>query len=116
MGKKRTLVFDFDGVIHKYDSGWKGVDIIPDEPVDGIRELIGNLRKDYNITVVSSRCSRKEGVVAVQKWLKENNIIVDEVTAIKVPAIAYIDDRAINFDGNSEELRNKIKNFKTWLQ
>ncbi|OPJ58103.1 hypothetical protein [Clostridium oryzae] len=116
MRNKRTIVFDFDGVIHKYNSGWKGVDVIPDEPVEGIRDVIADLRKDYRVTVVSSRCSRDEGVKAVKQWLKDNDIQVDEVTGVKVPAIAYIDDRAINFNGKADELRDKIRNFRTWLQ
>ena len=27
---KPILCLDFDGVIHRYDSGWKGADVIPD--------------------------------------------------------------------------------------
>ena len=27
---KQTVVFDFDGVIHSYTSGWKGATIIPE--------------------------------------------------------------------------------------
>ena len=34
----------------------------------------------------------------------------------KPPAIVYIDDRAICFDGRSDELLEKIKNFKPWYQ
>ena len=33
--KKPIVVLDFDGVIHSYKSGWKGADVIPDEPVPG---------------------------------------------------------------------------------
>ena len=39
-----TVVFDFDGVIHSYTSGWKGVANIPDPPVPGIREALADLR------------------------------------------------------------------------
>lgn len=36
--RKPTVVFDFDGVIHSYTSGWKGATEIPDPPVPGVRE------------------------------------------------------------------------------
>ena len=36
----RTVVFDFDGVIHSYTSGWLGETTIPDPPVPGIREAL----------------------------------------------------------------------------
>ena len=31
---KQTVVFDFDGVIHSYISGWEGADVILDPPQD----------------------------------------------------------------------------------
>lgn len=34
--------------------------------------------------------------------------------AEKPPAIVYIDDRAICFDGNADTLLEKIKKFKPW--
>ena len=33
----KTVVFDFDGVVHSYTSGWQGEDTIPDPPVPGIK-------------------------------------------------------------------------------
>lgn len=37
---KQTVVFDFDGVIHSYISGWKESTTIPDPPVPGIAEAM----------------------------------------------------------------------------
>ena len=41
---------------------------------------------------------------------------VSEVTSIKPPAIAYIDDRAITFDGDYTETIKELKNFKPYWQ
>ena len=46
MKGKPTIVFDFDGVIHSYTSGWRGLEVIPDPPVDGIREMIENFARN----------------------------------------------------------------------
>ena len=63
---KKTVVFDFDGVIHSYTSGWQGVSVIPDPPVPGIREAIDELRANYyEIVVVSTRTATPEGYEAV---------------------------------------------------
>lgn len=113
---KKTIVFDFDGVIHSYTSGWKGYDVIPDKPVEGIKEVIDKLRNQYEIVIVSSRCKTDEGVKAIKDYLNKYNIVVDRIMKEKPPAILYIDDRAICFDGNSDNLLNQINNFKTWQE
>lgn len=110
----RTVVLDFDGVIHSYTSGWKGVTVIPDPPVEGIKEAIADIRKNYKVVVVSTRCFQEGGLEAVKYWLESNDIVVDEVLAHKPPAIVYIDDRALTFDGNAKGLLNKIQTFRTW--
>lgn len=84
--------------------------------LEGIKEVIDELRKDYHIVVVSSRCKTKEGITAIINYLRKYNIIVDEVMKEKPPALIYIDDRAICFDGNSKNLLNQINNFKTWQE
>ena len=114
MAAKPTVVFDFDGVIHSYVSGWKGIDIIPDPPVEGIKELIEDLRSKYEVVVVSTRCATDTGKLAVERYLLINNITVDKVMKEKPPAIVYIDDRAICFDGDASSLKEKIDKFVPW--
>ena len=38
--RKPILCMDFDGVIHSYESGWRGATIIPDVPVEGALEFL----------------------------------------------------------------------------
>lgn len=115
MGKKKpTIIFDFDGVIHSYKSGWKGATIIPDPPVEGIKEAILDLRNDYTVVVVSTRCYQDGGIEAIRTWLVEYGIEVDDVTNEKPPALVQIDDRALTFDGNPNVLREKIEKFVPW--
>lgn len=111
---KQTVIFDFDGVIHSYTSGWKGADVISDPPVKGIREAIAEIAVNYRIVIVSTRCYQLGGIVAIQKWMDEHDIFYDEVTGEKPPAIVQIDDRALTFDGQPETLLDKIKTFKPW--
>lgn len=114
MERKPTVIFDFDGVIHSYKSGWKGADIIPYEPVEGIKEAIKEIRELYNVVVVSTRCYQDGGIEAIKAWLNIHDIDVDDVTGKKPPAIVQIDDRAICFDGKCFSLLDKINNFKPW--
>lgn len=111
---KPTVVFDFDGVIHRYDSKWSGVENISDGPVDGIKEAITEIRKEYEVVIVSTRSADIEGMEAIQSWLMFYGIEVDRICSEKPPAIVYIDDRAITFDGDPSTLLAKIKAFKPW--
>ena len=112
---KKTVVFDFDGVIHSYTSGWQGFAIISDPPVPGIKEAIAEIRAaGYEVVVVSTRTATEIGLQIVRNWLTKNGIEVDRICAEKPPAIVYIDDRAICFDGKPETLLEKIETFKPW--
>lgn len=114
---KKTVVFDFDGVIHSYKSGWQGAVFIPDLPVPGIHEALKEIHEaGYEVVVVSTRCSYASGMEAVNDWLYKNDLLqyVDKIMKEKPPAIVYIDDRAICFDGKPEELLEKIETFKPW--
>lgn len=115
--RRETVVFDFDGVIHSYTSGWQGATCIPDKPVDGIHDALKQIHgHGYEVVIVSTRCATDEGMFAIESWLYKwhLDIYVDKICKEKPPAIVYIDDRAICFDGNPETLLDKIVNFKPW--
>ncbi len=112
---KNTVIFDFDGVIHSYESGWQGPDVVPDPPVPGIKEAIAEIRKaGYAVVVLSTRCHREGGMDAIKSYLHHHGIEVDAVVRDKVPAILQVDDRAICFDGEAGELLEKINSFVPW--
>lgn len=110
-----NVIFDFDGVINSYESGWEDALSMPDPPVEGIKEAIAEIRKaGYAVYVISSRCMTKGATAAIWKYLNKYGIEVDAVRAEKPPAVVTIDDRAICFDGHPETLLAKIKEFKPW--
>ena len=113
---KKTIVFDFDGVIHKYSKGWQDGSIY-DKPNENIKETIKKLRaNNYEVVVVSTRCSTEEGIDAIRNWLFDNGIVVDKVCKEKPPALVYIDDRAICYDPDATNLVDQIECFKTHRQ
>lgn len=67
----KRICVDFDGVLHRFDSGWQGADQIPDLPVDGAIEGLHRLCDDPEIEVAiySSRSSDPRGIQAMKEWL-----------------------------------------------
>ena len=97
-----TVSFDFDGVIHSYRSGWKGAAVIPDPPVEGIKEVIEQLISDgLCVVICSSRAESFEGQAAIAEWLKHYGFPMVQIQARKVPSIVHVDDRTICFDGRA---------------
>lgn len=114
---KKTVVFDFDGVIHSYTSGWKGATVIPDPPVAGIREALKEIHEaGYEVVIVSTRCAYEFGRESIEKWLDKYCLsqFVDRVCKEKPPAIVSIDDRTIYFDGHPKNLLRRIDMFRPW--
>ena len=109
---RRTICLDFDGVLHSYRSGWCGAEIIPDPPIHGTREAIARLREHYRVAVYSSRCRTEEGRRAIKNWLQKHDIAVDEVSEHKPPALVYVDDRAVRFRGNWDDVLVEIRQFR----
>lgn len=115
---KETICFDFDGVLHSYTSGWKGVNIIPDEPVDIelMKVELEKLKVNYDLVIYSTRAETDDGIKAIWNWLDKYGLssYFSEIYSTKPSAKCYIDDRAITFNGLWDGISNRILNFKTW--
>jgi putative DNA primase/helicase len=109
---RQTVCLDFDGVLHSYQSGWCGAEIIPDPPLHGTREAVALLRKRYRVVIHSARCATDAGCEAVSAWLQKHNIKVDEVCRFKPPAAIYVDDRAVPFRGDWQQAVADINAFR----
>ena len=109
---RSTICLDFDGVIHSYQSGWMGEEIIPDPPIHRVDLAVKRLRKDYRVVVYSARCRTAEGRQAIADWLARHNIEVDEVCETKPVAHVYVDDRAVRFTGDWDQTIEDIYGFR----
>lgn len=67
----RTIVLDFDGVLHRYDSGWFGPRVVVDEPVDDAIDFLLDLLADgWDVVVYSTRSSQWGGRRTMKRWLR----------------------------------------------
>lgn len=117
--EKRALI-DLDKTIHKYSKGYADGTIY-DDPFDRAKEVIDWLKKNgYEIVIFTTRASpsnaaemggdEKEQIAKVQSWLKHHNIYFDSITADKISADFYIDDKAIPIhNGNWDAVLKVIK-------
>jgi hypothetical protein len=75
-------------------------------------KFLSDLKADgYQVIILSTK--EPDGVIA---WLKANGMfdLVDDVTDKKVPAVAYVDDRAVRFTGNFAEAFRAIRHEPHW--
>ncbi len=113
--KKPILCLDFDGVLHSYTSGWKGVDVIPDPPVPGALDFVKSAIEHFEVHIYSSRSADQEGRKAMVNWLCEHNFPVHTICFPhhKPAAFLTIDDRAMMFTGEFPDAKSLL-NFKPW--
>jgi hypothetical protein len=118
---KKTVCFDFDGVIHKYSRGWTTAIDIYDEPAEDISVVFDILiHNSIEIVVCSTRAETSEGQEAIWKWLRKYELAeyVSRVTNGKPPAVCYVDDRAINWKATDSmyDLVGRIDSFVGGLE
>lgn len=127
---KPIICIDFDGVIHGYQSGWKGAHVVPDPPVPGaIDALLSYLDAGFDVAIFSARSKDIRGRWAMQAWLRQaiqahwetTQYVADRTPSLvececwsdatgierrfkwpwfKPSAIITIDDRALTFNGD----------------
>lgn len=103
--EKPTVCVDFDGVIKAH----RGL-------TRGACQAIQHLRASYRVVILSSRAIEPVGKAEIAAWLEARNVSIDEITAEKIDAIAYIDDKAIRFRGNWAEVLGKLETSRPWWQ
>jgi hypothetical protein len=113
MKGKSTIVVEFDGVICENK--------FPDvgEPIAGVREVLSTLKKaGFHITIHSRRTSSyyKNFLISNQfQWIADYmeyyKLDYDDIWIPDKPiAVAYVDNKAVKFYKNWEEITEQIIN------
>lgn len=106
MARKPTIALDFDGVLAEY-TGWRGKHHTG-KPIPGAVEFIRANLATYQFVIYTVREPE-----IITDWLQKNGFPMIPVTNTKPMAVAYIDDRAIRFDGNWETVQSSLP-FQPW--
>jgi phosphoglycolate phosphatase-like HAD superfamily hydrolase len=119
MAHQKTICIDFDGVLHDYSEGYKGLDVFGKQ-IPGAAEAVQNLKKQgWQIIIFTARPVTD----GLKMWLKENDIPFDfinenpsqlDAASTKPYADIYLDDRGLQFKGNWQESLKEIAEYKNW--
>lgn len=105
-----TIAVDFDGVIHAYTRGWHDGTIY-DPPLPGVFDGLHALMKHAAVVIHTTRDAQQvadwlfergnfnitweqAGAPTCEFWNDQTRLLV---TNRKLPAVAYLDDRAVRF-------------------
>ncbi len=116
--RKKTIVIDFDGVLHSYRSGWRGATVIPDPPVPGALAWLEQAVQRFEVAVLSSRSKEDGGIEAMQRWLADAGLPQQVLAEVLFPrtkpaAHVYLDDRGWRFEGTFPAL-DELDAFEPW--
>jgi len=122
---KKSLVLDFDGVLHSYTSKFRFPWIILDPPVPGAMKFLQEMVEHFTVRIYSTRSFNEKGLAAMKRWILNNGVeeLGDEFKKtfkkIKFPEKGkpqghlYIDDRGYHFDGKFPT-KEFLEGFKPW--
>jgi hypothetical protein len=108
----RTICLDFDGVLNDYKQ-WDGEDKLF-KPREGVANFLLRLRQlGYDIIICSCREPAK-----IRPWLIEHglSVYIKDVVTKKPPALVYLDDRGLKFEGNYDMALVQITSFETYWE
>lgn len=108
---KKMVLIDLDGVLNEYKGDYQP-DYIP-EIKDGAKDFLKKMAEKYTLKLFTTR-----SVDIASQWLKDNDLscYFKEVTNTKEPAWVYIDDRGVTFEGDYNDLFEKVNNFEVWYK
>ena len=110
---QKAIAIDFDGVIHKYTKGWQN-GVVYDDPVEySFAAMYKLMSLGYEIFIFTTRTNHEDIRVWIREKAIEEGIDPDiaielsavEITNIKKPAVAYIDDRGLRFTNWRDTLK-----------
>ena len=113
------LVLDFDGVCNDYRSGWQGIDVCNDPPVEGLEAFLLAALRHFEVHIHSSRSQVELGRLTMQRWFRQ--WIAPHVVGClffpehKPPAFLTLDDRAIQFTGTWPDVQALLA-FQPWTR
>lgn len=110
-GLKRVCV-DLNGVLDTY-GGWRG-EVTWHEPRPGAAEFLKTLaERGHEVVILTTRDPAE-----ARAWLARHGLApyVDQVTDRKLPALAYVDDRAVPFRGSFAETLAALEDFRTFWE
>lgn len=122
---EKTIVVDFDGVLHWYRKGWYDGTIY-DEPVPGAQRAMEELiEAGFRVVIFSTRAIERTvgGKIEKSQWMEMKQWLLDykfpaELHVHSEPGkpmgIAYIDDRAVRFNGDWRVALQEAMTFKPW--
>lgn len=104
------LALDFDAVLAEY-TGWKGFKFTG-KPRKGVRAFLQHLESSgVPFVVLTTRGDTK----TVHEWFVKHKLPMPQrITNEKIPAQAYVDDRAVRFNGDYDELISQLKEFAVY--